>query len=135
MPKKICIACVHSSVLSPPFPSAPTLEQAALAERNRIRRAEEAEEARKAAVLAAERMRLRKQKLLRLEDPQGQLSSCILSATRSSREPRAFCLDCHGWEKKKEEKSGKRVAESSKPQDDARCHDRYSHTSSANCED
>lgn len=52
-------------------------EQAALAERARMRRAEEAEEARKAAQLAAERMRLRKQNLLRLEDPQGQYSAAV----------------------------------------------------------
>ena len=42
-----------------------------------MRRAEEAEEARNAARLAAERMRLRKQNLLRLEDPQGQYSAAV----------------------------------------------------------
>ena len=42
-----------------------------------MRRAEEAEEAREAARLAAERMTLRKQKLLRLEDPQGQYSAAV----------------------------------------------------------
>ncbi len=77
----VCISAIHMyafcSISNATGVAVSVDEQAALAERTRIRRAEEAEEARKAARVAAERMRLRKQKMLRLEDPQGQYSAAV----------------------------------------------------------
>lgn len=55
---------------------------AALAERNRLRKKEEAELLRTAANTAADKMRLRREKLLRLDNPNGQYSAAVAYINR-----------------------------------------------------